>query len=310
LSRAGRIFLVSLVVLAGCDAAKEPYSRAAAAEAEGKLADAQALYAEVCTKAARSPLCALAQKRIEALTVKEAQQALGSGEWAKAKALFTKVQAAESTSVKIAAGTGLEDEELKAGLAWEDALALGRGAVARGAMEDLAKAHTAGALKAREWLAKNGPALLLEDIKAACNEGGKGSCVELGEKMAEVYPTSPEAAEAQKLVDAEYERIRKKLREVEALLVQRLEVYFKKTKFDLCVAEQVFSPESSCRTALELPEEGELFSTGPIEKMFDQKLDELGDPGYVTRFRERYRHIERTGEHDFTTWDKRGDKKN
>jgi len=309
MSRARFALIVSFLALAGCDAAKEPYSRAAAAEAEGKLAEAQTLYAEVCAKAADSPLCGLSKKRIEALAVKEAVGALEAGDWTKAKDLFTKGKGAEATGVKIAAEISLEDEELKAGLAWEDTQKQEKGS-ARVGIEDLAKAHSAVAPKAREWLAKNGPALLLEDIKGACREGGKGSCVELGESMAEMYASSPEAAEAQKLVDAEYDRIRKKLRDCEALLVQRLEVYFKKARFDICMGENTSSePEMACRNLLELPDQGELFSTGPIDRMFEQRLGELGDPGYVKRFRERYSHIESTGEHDFTTWDKRGDKK-
>lgn len=303
------VLLLASLPLAGCDAAKDPYARAAAAESAGKLGEARTLYAEACAKAASSPLCTLAKGRAEALSVREAYQALDAGEFGKAKELFTQAGAAEAPAVKAAAAAGLEDEELKAGLALEEAQKADK-AAARGAMEGLAAGHTKAAPKAREWLAKNGPAMLLEELKAACKEGGAGSCVELGEKMADLYPQSPEAAEAQTLVDAEYERIRKRLSEAEGLLVQRLEVYFKKAKYDACVtegaAEQI---ETSCRGALDLSMSGDPFQTRVIEKAFDAKLAELGDPGYVNRFRERYKRIEEKGEHDFTTWGKRGDKK-
>jgi hypothetical protein len=86
-------------------------------------------------------------------------------------------------------------------------------------------------------------------------------------------------------------------------------VYLKNAKYSLCVEEQGSDAEANCRSALELPPEGTLFSTGPIERMFEQKLGELGDPGYVSRFKERYSRIERTGQHDFTTWDSRDGKK-
>ncbi|UQA62465.1 hypothetical protein [Polyangium aurulentum] len=302
------VLLLAALPLAGCDAAKDPYARAAAAEAEGKLGEARTLYGEACAKAASSPLCTLAKSRAEALSVREAYQALDAGEFGKAKELFTNAAAAESPAVKAAAAVGLEDEELKAALALEDAQKADK-AAARGAMEGLAAGHTKAAPKAREWLAKNGPSMLLEEIKAACKQGGTGSCVELGEKMADLYPQSPEAAEAQRLVDEDYERIRKRLGEAEGLLVQRYEVALKKAKYDACVAEASSpQPEESCLSALELPP-SDPFATRVIDKAFDTKLGEIGDAGYVARFRERYKRVEDKTEHDFTTWTKRGDKK-
>jgi hypothetical protein len=302
------VLLLASLPLAGCDAAKDPYARAAAAEAEGKLAEARTLYGEACAKAASSPLCTLAKSRADALLVREAYQALDAGEFGKAKELFTAAGAAEAPAVKAAAAVGLEDEELKAALAWEEAQKADK-AAARNTIEGLAAGHTKTAPKAREWLAKNGPAMLLEEIKAACKQGGTGSCVELGEKMAELFPQSPEAAEAQKLVDEDYERIRKRLGEAEGLLVQRVEVALKQAKYDACVKEGSSpQPEESCLSTLDLPT-NDPFATRVIDKAFDAKLAQLEDSGYVARFRERYKRVEETAEHDFTTWSKRGDKK-
>jgi hypothetical protein len=302
------VVLLASLPLAGCDAAKDPYARAAAAEAEGKLAEARTLYGEACTKNASSPLCTLAKSRSEALSVREAYATLDAGEFGKAKELFTAAGAAQAPGLKAAAALGLEDEELKAALAWEEAQKADK-AAARGTIEGLAAGHTKAAPKAREWLAKNGPAMLLEEIKAACKQGGTGSCVELGEKMAELFPQSPEAAEAQKLVDEDYERIRKRLGEAEGLLVQRLEVALKKARYDACVNEGASpEPAENCLSTLDLTM-NEPFATRVIDKAWDAKLAEIGDSGYVARFRERYKRVEEKTEHDFTTWSKRGDKK-
>jgi len=297
-------FVLALFPLAGCDAAKEPYAKAAQAESEGKLAEARALYGEVCTKAATSPLCPLAKKRIPALGVREAYQALDAGEWSKAKELFTTAKTSDEPALKQAGDKGLEDEELVFGLKWDEAQKAEKPA-ARALMEEISGKHVKVAVKAREWLAKNAPGILLEEIKAACKKGGAGSCVELGDKMADVWPQSPEAAEAQKLVDAEYERIRKPLKDAEALLVQRLEVYQRKAKLDACNEEGL----SDCLSELSMTEQDAAFSTGPIERMFATKLEEIGDPGYQKRFKDRYAAIESRGEHDFTKWEPRGDKK-
>jgi hypothetical protein len=299
--------------LCGCDAAKDPFSRAVAAEGAGNMAEARTLYAEVCTKAADSPLCPVATRRAAQSFVREAFALVDKGQYAQAKDLFTKAQAAGDAAVARAATAALDDAEFKAGLVWEQAAMAPDRAAARKQMLELVEGKSAFSPKAREWLAKNEPQLLLAEIKAACKPDGEGSCSELGKKMADLYPSSSEATEAAALVKADFARVVPVLRQAEGLLVQRLEVFNKKAKFDLCVqqteADPVVPPESVCASDMNLTESEVKFSTGPIEQMWDKKMAEIHDPALVKQMRDRFQAVADRGEYDRVVWKGPSDKR-
>jgi hypothetical protein len=300
-------FLVS-----SCSAAQEPFARAAQAESGSNFAEARTLYGEVCAKAADSPLCPIAKKRAARLVIKEAEKAVDDGQLAKAKELITSASASGEAGVKQAAEALQRSAEVTAGLAFEEASAGADKAVARVKMEELAEQHTAVAPKAREWLAKNSPALLLVELKAACQPDGKGSCLELGKRMASGYGQSPEAAEAAKLVEAEYTRAQPLLKQAENLLIQRLEIYNKEKKFNLCLQEVEPAPGSVvvhlCASEVGVePRETGMFSTSFLDKAWDKKLEEIHDPGHIKRFKERYQVIADRGEYDPEPWPKPGE---
>lgn len=304
--------LLAALWLFGCDAGNEPFKRAAEAEAAGKLGEAKGLYAEVCAKAADSPLCPVAKRRAAQLGVKEAYKHLAEGQYKTAKELLDAAAGAEDAGVKRAATAALTDPELTAGLAWEEASTATDKAKARAKMDELAAGHSAVAPRAREWLGKNAPSILLAEMKSACRPDGQGSCVELGEKMATMYATSPEAAEAARLVDEEYKRTQPLLKQAERLLIQRLEVYNKKARYDLCVRDFMPAPggtaEYACAGSLEMEPSENMFSTRVIEQYWDKKLEEIHDPGHIKRLKERYSRIEDKGEYDPEPWPKPGEK--
>jgi hypothetical protein len=309
MSRAPVTVLLALTLF-GCDAAKEPFSRAAQAEAAGKLDEARAAYAEVCSKKADSPRCAIAKKRTEELAIKSAYQAIDVGAYATAKDALAPIKATPADpAIGRAAGAALEDAELVAGAAEVEALA-GSKAEIMGKMVKIADGHTAAAPRARAWIEKNGPAMLLEEAKAACKPGGTGSCVETYRALVARYPGSPEATEAAKLEGDEYERIRKVCREAENLVIQRLEIYNKKEKHAACVEEQGAMADGTCKEELAIPTEtDDPFSTSFLDRAFEKKLGEIEDPGYVKLFREKYARVADKGEHDADTWNKRGGEK-
>jgi len=297
------------VFLFGCDAAKEPLARAGRAEDEGNLAEAAKLYGEVCATAKDSPLCAIAKKKGARLEVKEGYKALDEGQFGKAKERYSVAAAGEDPVAKRAAAAALEDAELTAGLAWEQAAAATDKALSRAAVEELAAGHSMVAPRAREWLAKNGPAVLLAEVKAACKPDGVGSCVELGKAMVNQYPSSPEAGEAGAIVASEYARLQPALRQAENLLIQRLEVYNKEAKVALCVeARGGQDPDAECYATIGVtPGEIERPKRA-IDPALDKKLTEIHDPGYVKAFRERYAKVTESGEYDGEPWPKPGEK--
>lgn len=295
-----------LLALLGCDAAAEPLGRAGKAEAEGNLDEAGKLYAEVCAKATGSPLCAVARKKLDRLAIKLGYKALDEGQYGKAQQLFGDAAKVEDPAVKRAAAAGLAEPALTAGLLWEEASALPDKAAAQLKMAALADGHAAVAPKAREWLGKNGAGVLLAAVKAACKPDGAGSCVDLGQRMATLHAGTPEAAEAAAAVEEETRRLVPVLKLAENLLIQRLEVYRKKAKYELCQQHLAGEPDpaGACQASLNLSPTEAGFSTGPIEVAFGKKLSEISDTGRVNALHVRYRQIEEKGEYDPASWPK------
>jgi hypothetical protein len=295
--------------LAGCDAGKEPLAKAAAEESEGKFAEAAAHYEEVCTKG--SKLCDTASKLVARLKVKQAWKLIDEGQYVKAAEALKASTQSSDPAAKRAAEEALKYFELTQGLAWEEASAMADKKQARPKMEEIAAAGALVSPKAREWIAKNRPALLLEQVKAACKPGGQGSCAEAGEALSSLHSGSPESAEAKGLVDAEYARIYTRIKEAENLLIQRVAIHDRDKLVERCVENNTsLSPgqdkEQECKEA-NTPEQ-----MPPIEfltKAWEKKLSEVGDPYYVKRFEERWTKAGDAGEHDPEPWPKPEGKK-
>jgi hypothetical protein len=208
--------ILGAALLLGCDGGKAPLAQAGAAEVAGNFTEAGALYRGVCDKSAA--LCPIATQRAEHLRLKEASKALGEGEYKKAKAALETAQASSDAGVKRAAEAMSKLADLEKGLVWEEASASPNQDEALPAAESVAAAGVAASPKARAWLEKNRPRLLLDRVKAACKVGAKGSCVEAGKELADRCPGSPESVEAQSLVEANYARLYPLLVDAEGLL--------------------------------------------------------------------------------------------
>jgi hypothetical protein len=89
-------------------------------------------------------------------------------------------------------------------------------------IEAVAEAGVGASPRARAWIEKNRPRILLERVEAACKADGNGSCVEAGRELARRHPGSPESAASQKLVEAEHARILSLLQDAEALLARQM----------------------------------------------------------------------------------------
>jgi hypothetical protein len=299
--------LSSIVI--GCDAGEDPFARAAQAEAAGKLAEAAPLYGEVCAKNAASPLCPIATKRAERIRVKEAWKLVDDGQFAKAKELLTAAAGSADASVKRVVEAALKDPELVEGLRWDEANTAEDKRAARITMEALAELQVSVAPKAREWLAKNRPAQLLAEAKAACKADGQGSCFEVGKRLASIPAESPERAQAQALVDADYERVYPILKKADNLLVQRVEVFDKQAKYDVCVQEFMPAPggvaQHACAGNLGVEaREDSTFPIGAIVSHWEKRLQEIHDPGLVKALQDRWARADKNGEYDPEVWPK------
>ncbi len=298
------------LALVGCDAAKEPMAKARDAEAAGKLAEAKTLYGDVCKANEKSPFCAVAKQHIESLALREALAAIAEGNVAKVKEQAASITGGSAKRAYDALG---KTKAMSVWAGFEEANMLADKSAARVKMEELAGASSPVADKAKEWLSKNAPALLLAEVTAACKPDGTGSCLELGAKIVKAYPSSAEGREAQALVDTEYKRLYPALKQAEGLLVQRLEVYNWKAKSDLCMQLAEPSPGGyelqACNTSIGVPEDrGDPFNTDFLEKAWKKKLDEVRDPGRIKELEARWDKIASSGIYDPANLPKPGDK--
>lgn len=312
------LYVLSTTLLLGCDHGREPLARGADAEALGNLAEAATQYRAVCESG--SSLCPIATRRIERIKLVEADKALSSGEHKKAKAAIDLALASTDEGVKRAALAMSTLPDLEKGIAWEEASALAKPDETRTAMESLAGGSFAVSPKAREWLEKNRPGLLLGAIKAACSPQGTGACAERGRELARLHPTSPENAEASKLVEADYARLFPRLQEAENLIGQQVMIYERDRKVYWCMRDKVNDgdtadgnfdkPDESFRAGCEADVPAEAMPTAAfLAKAWEKKLAEIHDPTFTKPLGDRMDRAAKEGLHDPEPWPKPTGKK-
>ncbi len=292
--------LLAAALLAACDAGADPLAKGADAEAAGNFAEARARYQEVCTKGSKH--CPLATRLGERLSVEEAWKAIAAGEYGKARVALEAGKAATDPAVKAAAEAASQTADYVQGLAWELAAALPDEGEALPKMEALVDLGVPASAKAREWLEKKRPALLLAKVKAACAAGAHASCVEAGKALATLHPASPETAEAQRLVQAEYPRIYPLLKQAEGLINQRVELYDKDQLVEICTEKSGATNTDAC--AVQVVGERHLPTESFLDGAWKKKLDEIGDPFFVKGLEARYARAAQAGEFDPEPWPK------
>jgi hypothetical protein len=169
-------------------------------------------------------------------------------------------------------------------------------------MEKLTGLGVPVAAKARAWLEKNRPAILLARVKGACKAGASASCAEAGRALAALHPGSPESAEAQRLVQADYERVHPLLKQAENLLVQRVELYDKDQLVEICTAKSGEANADAC--AVQVVGDRRLPTPGFLDGAWKKKLEEIGDPFFVKTLEARYGRAAAAGEYDPEPWPK------
>jgi len=286
---------MTLPLLAGCDAGKEPFLKASQAEESGDFKGAATLYQEVCAK--KSPLCSSAKKREARMAIKAAWKAFGEGSYKEAKSVADAAAQSEDPVTADGAKAILANPDLVAGLAFEEALGQSDKTAQVQAMEGIAKEPTALSPKAKEWLDKNRPGILLAAAKAACVPKGAGSCAELAKRLASTHPESPEAKEAAGLLAENYKRLYPKIKDVENLLIQRVAVYEKAAKIEAC--KKFGGTDDTCAEAVTVQAPGLDY----LEGFYKQRLELVEDPFYKAHFEKRWGRAA-NGEYDAEPWPK------
>jgi len=291
---------LAAALLSGCDAGADPLARGAEAEAAGNLTEARARYKEVCDKGSKH--CPLATKLGERLAVKEAWVALGAADYARARTALELGKAATDPAVKAAAEAASLSPDYVQGLAWQEASALPDKGEALPKVEALADLGVTASARAREWLEKNRPGILLARVKVACTAGAKVSCAEAGKALATLHPGSPASAEAQQLVQTDYARIHPLLKQAEGLLNQRVELYDKDQLVELCIQRTGSGNAEGC--AADVVGTRHLPTPSFLDGAWKKKLDEIGDPSFVKALEARYLRAGNAGEFDPEPWPK------
>lgn len=310
---------LAALLLSGCDHGKEQLVLGADAEAAGNFAEAAAQYKAVCDNG--SSFCPTATRGLERLKLAEADQALSRGEYRKAKAAIDLALVSTDEGVKRAADAMNKLPDLEAGVAWEEAAAAPKPDQVLAAMEAIAGGSTGVAPRAGEWLAKNRPQILLDRVKAACATGGVESCAELGRRLARLHPSSPESAEASKLVEADYARIFPLMQSAEGLLEQQSMLFVVREKVRWCMWDKT-------NDAVNLESEGSLNYMEPtesfrapcesevspepiphLEKAWDENLAQIHDPSFTKPLAERMVLATTQGLFEREAWPKPAGKK-
>jgi hypothetical protein len=320
-TRRATTFLLGLLglscagLLLGCDAGAEPLAGAADAEAAGDFTGAAVLYRKVCEKG--SSLCPIATLHSERLRLKEARRALEEGHYGKAKEALDAAAVSSDAGVKRAAETMSKLADLQSGVAWEEASSAPDQDEALPKIEALAEAGAAVSAKAREWIAKNRPGLLLARVEAACQSGGAagaaGSCTETARELQRLHEGSPEAAEAQRLAGAEYARIFPLLGEAEQTLQTRFAVYEIELRIGWCTQERAVGSWGSNREEFRPACQAEVSpepmpTVESLTETWEKHLAQIHDPHFVKGLEQRWKAAGESG-YVPQTWPKPGAKK-
>ncbi len=187
--------------------AKTVLAEAAELEAQGKLEEAAAKLESGCALSPTAEPCPQSDRKACEIWQKAAEKATSEGRYRDAERLFHRAMLTADESTRTSLIERLARADLVSGLKFERALFVGDKALATKELEEVAKQETAAATKAKEWLAKERPAVLLNAVKRACGTGHEGSCSQTASDMQAAGLKGPEVDEAVALADAEARRV-------------------------------------------------------------------------------------------------------
>jgi len=220
--RQALLFVISFPFLAapsGCGkSAPAVFIEAEALEGQGKLEEAAAKFELTCAHAPEGDACRAADGRAAEARLKAAEKALGDNDPVLAERLLTRalLTADDATAKK---GTDrLASDEMVQGLAYQRALGHADPKDIAAAMVGIAATTSPAAVRAKAWLDKERPGIVVAAVKVACGLPREGSCSGAAAALKAAALAGPEADAATALVEDEERRIYPERVKAEALL--------------------------------------------------------------------------------------------
>lgn len=291
--------MVGATLLLGCASSSGTFQEAEALEGQGKLEEAASRFDAVCTRDPEGAACAGADGRSAAARVKAAEKALEEGQYRKgARLLRLALLSADEKAAKDI-NDRLAKDDVVQGVRYEEATADPDKRRALAAMEAVAASQAPAAEKAKAWRERERPALLVEQVKAACGPRNPGSCAKAWAAL-EALPQKPAGAEeARGAYEAEQKRVYQARFEAERFLAVFAQRGQKEKELDKCTLRTTgigFAKEAICRSEVGLPYPHESFDADRNDaSLFRKRLAIIGDPDVVASLNARRKEALETG---------------
>lgn len=286
----------------GCSSPPAVVAEAEALEAQGKLEESGAKLDLACALAPTSPDCAASDAKATAVRMKAAEKAIQEGKFIEAERLLRLSQLTADEAASQAAVERLARPDLTLGLRYERALEETDKVRAVKTMEAIAASDAPAAAKAKEWLDRERPAGLVEEVKAACGPERRGSCSKTWAALQALPAKPPGFDEAAALAQEEERRIYPMRVEAERFLPVFTSRWKKKEAFERCLEEKKAEvPEEhqrtqDCRGEVWEKETYERYDGEKLEEsLFRRRLKAIGDPEIVRPLEERKKQAIESG---------------
>lgn len=239
------------VTAAACSSpAKSVMTDAAALEAQGKLEEAAAKLEMGCALSPSAEPCPASDAKAAETWQSAAEKAMTEGRYRDAERLFHRATLTADEAGKTRIRERLGKDDLVQGLLYERALGVADKAAAAEILEAVAKHDVPAGAKAKEWLAKERPALLAAAVLAACGPAHEGSCTKTWAAFQATSAKGPELEKAQAAAEAEERRVYPLRVQAEGFLPVFLGRNKKKAEYDKCLTGtgegETTSPEADC----------------------------------------------------------------
>ncbi len=277
------------VHLLACGSGRDVLPEADALEKAGKLEEAAARFDQVCPLAPAGPGCPQAGARAFEARMKAAEAEVGQGHYLAAERLVLQAELSADDAARKRAQDRLGQDDLVMGIRYERAIAMMDKKKVAAALDPLATGSSPAATKAKEWLAREKPALLAEAAKAACGPEHEGSCSEAFAALEASGAKGPEVDEATHLAEAEQQRIAKLRTQAAGFLRVFASLGQKQKAFEKCQTEKV--GDGTDPSAIKSACDDEVFGTDPDDKkyqarknnetLFRRLLRQIADPALV-----------------------------
>jgi len=260
------VLCLAIPLLAGCGGGRDVFPEAESLEKAGKLEEAAARFDQVCALAPASPGCAQADARAFEARMKAAEAEIGQGHYLAAERLVLLAELTADEAGRKRAQDRLAQEDLATGLRCDRALAIADKTKAAAALEPIAASGSASAAKAKEWLARESPALLAQAVKVACGPEHEGSCSETFTRLQASGARGPQVDEATRLAEAEQHRVQPLRGQAERFVRVFATQGQKQKTFDKCIADK--AADGTDPAAVGNACRDEVFGTDPDEKKY------------------------------------------